>query len=194
MSLNHPPSQHGDSRAIQPEYTQPGHAQTAQGQAHQSQQQQLQLQQRPPQLQPPREVMPASADSQLRPTWPDQGQFQPVNPSAQQLPSQLPREQLEQQHHLGAVPVTASATKHLTQAQYGYPQLPQASQLVPPRGNQGMYPTVPATVSTSGAMGAPNMWGRAEGQSGSSTLQLQASSFKGPLGRCDWFMLLLIHG
>ena len=179
--MNHPPSQHAESHAVQPEYaqpdyTQPSSAQTVQGQIHQSRQQQPQLQQRPPQLQLPREVTHASAASQLRPTWQDQGHYQSVNQSTQQLPRQLPQEHLEQQHHLSSVPVTASITKHPKQAQYRYPQQPQASQLVMPQGNQGLYPTLPAAVITSGAMGAPNIWGRAEGQSGSPALQPQASS------------------
>ena len=175
--VNHPPSQlHAVQREYtQPEYTQPGPTQTAQGQAHESRQLQPQLQRRPPQLQPLREGPSGTAASQLQQTWQDQPQDQYVNQSTQQLPSrQLPREQLEQQP--GSNPATASVSKHQTQAQYRYPQLPQASQLVPPQGNQGLYPAAPAAVITSGAMGGPSMWGRAEGRSGSPALQPQASS------------------
>ena len=188
-----PPNRHVESHAVQseytqPEYTQPGPAQTAQGRAHQSQQQQPQLQQRPPQLL--REGPPASAASQLQPTWQDQPHYQFVNQPTPQLPRQLSREQLQQQQrHLGSIPVAASVSKHPTQAQYGYSQLPQASQLVSPQGNPGQYPPIPVAVITSGAMGAPNMWGRAEGRSGSPALQPQASSIQGPLALTGWFML-----
>lgn len=192
--MTHPLSQHAELQVVQPEYNQPeypqpGPAQTAQGQARPSQQQQLQpqLQRQPSQLQPPREGTPASAASQLQPTWQDQPQYQFVNQSTQQLPRQLRREQLEQQHHLSSIPVSASVSKHPTQAQYGYAQLPQASQFVPPQRNQGPFPVVPAAVITSGAMamGAPNMWSRAEGRSGSPAVQPQARFIQGPLGLSD---------
>ena len=199
QGMEPPPSQPAQSHAVQleytqPEYAQPAPAQTAQGQAHQSQQQQPQLHQRPPQLQLPREGPTASAAPQLQPTWRDQPQYQFVNQHTQQLPKQLPREQLQQQQHLGSIPVAARVSKHPTQAQYGYPQLPQAPQLVLPQGNHGLYPTIPAAVITSGAMGAPNMWGRAEGRSSSPALQPQASSIRGALRVSDWSMLPLIHG
>ena len=174
----HPPSQHAGSHG-HPEYTQPTQPGTVRGQSHQAQLQQQppQLQRRLPHLQPPTEGPPATAAPQLQPTWPDQLQYQFVNESMQQMPRQLPEQQgQQQQHHMGSIPVTANVISHPTKAQYDYPQLPPASQLLPPQGNQGLYPAVPAAVITSGAMGGPSMWGTAEGRSGSPALQPQASA------------------
>lgn len=183
MSL--PPSQLAGSHD-HPEYTQPTQSGTVRCQTHQAQQQQPpqlqqqspQLQRRLPHLQPLMEGPAATAAPQLLPTWPDQLQyrFANANESMQQLPRQLPEQQVQQQQHLRSIPVTSNVISHAIRAQYDYTQPPPASQLSSPQGNQGLYPAVPAAVITSGAMGGLSMWGRAEGRSGSPALQPQASA------------------